>query len=70
MGKSIFRIFDQVGTLLVKVDAADAVSDTHGFADGTGNLAFKRAHASLCAVVADTSGVPHIHVISDPNAKN
>ena len=53
-----------------QIDAVDAVSDIHGFDDGTGYLAFKRAHATLCALVADTSGVPHIHVISDPNAKN
>lgn len=70
IGRVNVRIFDQVGTVLVKVDASEAVCDVHGVDDGTGNLAFKRARATLCAVVADTSGVPHIHIISDPNAKN
>ena len=71
IGRVNVRIFDQVGTLLVKVDAgSDAVCNLHGFDDGSGDLAFKRANATLCAVVADTSGIPHIHVISDPNAKN
>ena len=45
------------------------MSNINAFDDGPGNLAFKRVYASLCAVVADTSGTPHIHVISDPNAK-
>ena len=60
----------RLGHYSLKVDATDAVEDIHGFDDGSGNLAFKRAHASLCAVVADTSGVPHIHIISDPNDKH
>ena len=67
IGRVNVRIFDQVGTLLIKVDATDAVEDIHGFDDGSGNLALKRANASLCAVVADAGGVPHIHVISDTN---
>ena len=49
VGRVNVRIFDQVGTLLVKVDAADTVSDIHGFDDASGTLACKRAHASLCA---------------------
>eukprot|EP00973_Karenia_brevis_P035026 4830616-Karenia_brevis.AAC.1 len=68
IGKVNVRIFDQVGTLLIKVDAADAVDNIHAFDDGTGELAFKRARATLCAVVSDSGGKPHIHIISDPNA--
>ena len=69
IGKFNVRIFDQVGTLLIKVDAADAVDNIHAYDDGTGELAFKRARATLCAVVSDSGGKPHIHIISDPNAK-
>ena len=70
IGRVNVRIFDQVGTLLVKVDAADAVAYINGVDNGTGNIAFKNAHATLTAVVADTRGTPHAHVISDPNVKN
>ena len=63
------RIFDQVGTLLVEIDAVDAISDIYGIDDGIFHLAFKCAHATLCAVVADTSGAPHIYARLDPNVK-
>jgi hypothetical protein len=63
-------IFDQIGTLLVKVDASGAVVDITATDDGTGQHLFKQARATLCAVVADTSGTPHLHVISDPNVKH
>ena len=37
--------------------------------DGTGDKVFKRAHATLCAVVSDANGRPHIHIVSDTDAK-
>ena len=70
VGRVNVRIFDQSGRLLVKVDSI-VPSDQNIYAvdDGTGDKVFKRAHATLCAVVSDSSGRPHIHIVSDTNAK-
>ena len=70
VGRVNVRIFDQSGKLLVKVDSI-VPSDQNIYAvdDGTGDKVFKRAHATLCAVVSDSNGRPHIHIVSDTNAK-
>ena len=70
IGRVNVRIFDQPGQLLVKVDSSDPIDkDIYAIDDGTGDRVFKRAHATLCAVVSDIGGRPHIHIISDTNAK-
>lgn len=69
VGSVCVRIVDQVGALRVNVDATYAVGDRPGVGDGTGNIAFKHTQATRTAVVADTRGEPHIHVIFGPNAK-
>ena len=72
VGRVTVRIFDQSGRLLVKVDSivpSDQNIYIYAVDDGTGDKVFKRAHATLCAVVSDTSGRPHIHIALDTNAK-
>ena len=70
IGRVNVRIFDQSGKLLVKVDSSDPIDkDIYAIDDGTGDRVFKRAHATLCAVVSDSGGRPRIHIISYTNAK-
>jgi hypothetical protein len=70
IGRINVRIFDQSGKLLVKVESSDPVGkDIYAIDDGSGERVFKRAHATLCACVSDCGGRPHIHIISDTNAK-
>lgn len=69
IGRVNVRISGQPGKIFVIVDTSVRFdTEIYVLDDCTCDRVFKQAHATLCDVVSDSGGTPHIHNVSYTNA--